>query len=59
MPVEVKKDLEALQRKRHSINQIVESGIEESTGEKIEFQIGVFEYDDDGLPRKELIKVPE
>lgn len=58
LPVEVKKDLEALQRKRHSINQIVESGIEESTGEKIEFQIGVFEYDDDGLPRKELIKVP-
>ena len=36
----------------------MESGIEESTGEKIEFQIGVFEYDDDGLPRKELIKVP-
>ena len=34
LPVEVKKDLEALQRKRHSINQIVESGIEESTGEK-------------------------
>ncbi|KAF6069418.1 hypothetical protein FOB64_003068 [Candida albicans] len=58
LPVEVKKDLEALQRKRHSINQIVESGIEESTGEKIEFQIGVFEYDDDGLPRKESIKVP-
>ncbi|CAX45518.1 conserved hypothetical protein [Candida dubliniensis CD36] len=58
LPVEVKKDLEVLQRKRHSINQIVESGIEDSTAERIEFQIGVFEYDDDGLPRKEMIKVP-
>ncbi|KAL6451031.1 REX4 RNA exonuclease 4 [Candida maltosa Xu316] len=58
LPVEFKKSLDSFQRKRHSINQIVETEFGDSLAEKIELQIGVYEYDGDGMPRKQSIKVP-
>ena len=58
LPLEFKNNLESFQRRRHTINQIVENEFGDSTAEKIELQIGVFEYDGDGLPRRQAIKVP-
>lgn len=58
LPLAFKNNLESFQRKRHSINQLVESEFGDSNAEKIELQIGVFEYDNDGLPKKQSIKVP-
>ncbi|RCK64025.1 hypothetical protein Cantr_10642 [Candida viswanathii] len=58
LPLEFKNNLESFQRRRRSINQIVESEFGDSSTEKIELQIGVFEYDGDGLPKKQSIKVP-